>query len=188
MRKITFVSLVVLFFVAPAVPAKQIAGVQVPETVTVEGVPLKLNGAGIRRKFFFKVYVGALYLKNHQTTMEAVLAADNPKSVRMHSIYKEVSAEKLVDAWNDGFAGNNTPEELAALKARIDRFNAMFPAVRTGDIVRIDFLTDGGTEVWINDTKRGAIAGVDFQKAVLKIWLGDNPADSSLKRRMLGEQ
>lgn len=188
MRKISVVTLMALWFLSPAAPAKQVAGIEVPETVTVAGTPLLLNGAGVRRKFFFKIYVGALYLKNRQTTTDAVLTADNPKSVRMHFIYKKVSADKLVDAWNDGFKGNVNAKELAALKERIDRFNALFPAVRSGDTVRIDFLDDGTTEVWVNGARRGAIAGTDFQAAVLKIWLGDDPADGSLKRAMLGEQ
>lgn len=188
MRKISVVSLMVVCFLAPAVPAREIAGIQVPETVTVEGTPLILNGAGIRRKFFFKIYLGALYLKNRQTTTNAVLTADNPRSVRMHFIYKEVSANQLVDAWNDGFKGNSSDKELAALKTRIEEFNALFPAVHSGDTVNIDFLTDGTTAVRINGARRGTVSGADFQKAVLKIWLGDDPADGSLKQAMLGGQ
>lgn len=188
MQRIIVAGALALLFVAPLAWSIEVAGVQVPETVTVQGTPLILNGAGLRRKFFFKIYVGALYLKNRQTTPAAVLAADNPKSVRLQFIYKQVSAKQLVDAWNEGFTANTSSDALAALRARIDRFNALFPAVRSGDVVRIDFLADGSTDVWINDTMRGNIAGTDFQQAVLKIWLGDSPADRSLKQGMLRQE
>jgi hypothetical protein len=56
--------------------------------------------------------------------------------------------------------------------------------VRRGDIVRLDLLTDGATEVWLNDARRGAIVGTDFQQALRKSWLGEKPADNGLKRVM----
>jgi hypothetical protein len=42
--------------------------------------------------------------------------------------------------------------------------------------------------VYIADELRGTIEGADFFQAVLRIWLGDKPADSGLKRGMLGAQ
>lgn len=165
--------------------AKEVAGIAVPDTVTVNDTVLKLNGAGVRKRFFIKVYVGALYLKDPQTTAAAVLAAPSPRSVRMHVLYDEISAAKLVDAWNEGFTGNTSESELAALQPRITQFNALFPAVRKGDVMRLDLVGDT-TEVWINQEQKGAVAGPDFQQALLKIWLGEKPVDAGLKRAMLG--
>ena len=166
--------------------AKDVAGVAVPDSVTVNDAVLKLNGAGVRTRFFIKVYVGALYLKDPQTTAASVLAAPSPRSVRMHVVYDEISAAKLVGAWNEGFTGNTSETELAALQPRIAQFNALFPAVKKGDVVRLDLVGDT-TEVWINQEQKGAVAGPDFQQALLKIWLGEKPVDGSLKRAMLGQ-
>ncbi len=178
----------VLMFVLLSTPAaaKEVAGVQVPEAATVNGAALALNGAGVRTRFFVKAYVGALYLPSRQTTAEAALAAAGPKSVRLHIVH-DISADRLSAALNDGFAENNTPAELERLKDRMQRFTALIPAVHKGDVVRLDLLSDGTTEAWINDAKRGAIAGADFQQALLKIWLGEKPVDKSLKRAMLGQ-
>lgn len=166
--------------------AKEVAGVQLPDTTTVQDSVLMLNGAGTRTRFFVKVYVGALYLPARQNTTDGVLAAAGPKSVRLHIVYKEVSADKMNEALNDGFAGNTSAAELEKLQPRIEQFRALIPTVRRGDTVRLDFLRDGTTEVWVNDARRGGIAGADFQRAVLRIWLGDKPADRSLKHAMLG--
>ena len=51
-----------LLLAAPAYANKDVAGVDVPDTLSVEGKTLQLNGAGIRKKFVVKVYVGALYV------------------------------------------------------------------------------------------------------------------------------
>lgn len=45
-----------------------------------------------------------------------------------------------------------------------------------------------GTQVWINGTLKGSVAGEDFSQALLKIWLGKKPADADLKEAMLGKE
>ena len=118
--------------------ALEIAGVNVPQTVTVENNQLVLNGAGIRKKFFFKIYVGALYLTDIRSNVEAILADPGPKSIVMTFLYKEVETEKLVDGWNEGFANNSSTREIKKLKDRISRFNSMFVTVHRGDEIRLD--------------------------------------------------
>ena len=51
-----------LMFLALSARGAEVAGIQIPEGVNVAGSELKLNGAGIRTRAVFKVYVGALYL------------------------------------------------------------------------------------------------------------------------------
>jgi hypothetical protein len=166
--------------------AVTVEGVNVPDTITVADTPLALNGAGVRKRFFIKVYVGALYLPAKESKVEAILASPGAKSVRLHFLYKEVDADSLTGAWNDGFKNNNTEAELAALAARIEQFNGMFRAVKSGETIFVDLLPGGETRVAINNEPRGSVTGADFQKALLKIWLGDKPADGDLKRGMLG--
>lgn len=169
-----------------SVGAREIAGVALSESVNIENKVLMLNGAGIRKKFFIKVYVGALYLTVKSTTVGEILADSGVKRIVMNFLYKEVSADKLVDGWNEGFSSNNTPEELKSLQDRINQFNSFFSTVRKGDVIRLDYLPGEGTQVWLNDTLQGAVSGKDFYRALLKIWLGHKPADAGLKDAMLG--
>lgn len=187
MRLIRHASLAALLFLATPAGAKDIAGVQIPEIANVEDNALLLNGAGVRSRFFVKVYVGALYLKNRETEAAAALAAPGPKSVRLHIVHSEISAEQLTSALHDGLSANNTAAEVEALTPRINQFRALFPTVRRSDLVRLDLLSDGQTEVWVNQVKRGAVPGADFQTALLRVWLGDKPVDKSLKQAMLGQ-
>jgi hypothetical protein len=168
--------------------ATSIDGVDVPDTVTVAngGSQLMLNGAGVREKFFLDIYVGALYLPAKSSDAKAILASPDPACVAMHFLYKEVSREKIVDAWNDGLTDNQSEAEMQALRPQLDQFNALFRAVHRGDVIRICFLPGTGTEVRINGEQRGTVPGESFFHALLGIWLGAHPVSADLKQRMLG--
>jgi hypothetical protein len=53
--------------------------------------------------------------------------------------------------------------------------------------VALDFDPQGGTRVSLNGKELGKpIAGADFYRALLRVWLGDQPVQDSLKRALLG--
>jgi hypothetical protein len=166
--------------------AKEVAGVTLPETVALGAQPLVLNGAGIRSRFFIKVYIGALYLPARTRDVEAVLRHTGPVAMHMHFLHSEVSQKKLVDAWNDGFAANLDAAERERLQPRIERFNGLFRTVRQGEVIRLAYQPGVGTTVSINNETRGVIEGEDFMQGWLRIWLGKEPADASLKQGLLG--
>ena len=186
MRTLLCAGAVLLTLLSGTVAAKEVAGVQVAEASRVDRTALVLNGAGVRTKFFVKVYVGALYLPKRETQATTILAADGPWSVYMHFLHSEVEAKKLVGAWNDGFEANLADADRARLAERIAAFNASFRTVRRGEVIRIDYSPAAGTQVAIQNEARATIPGADFARAVLSIWLGDKPADAGLKRAMLG--
>lgn len=184
----TRIILALALMLSPAMAlAKEVAGVTLPETITLGArPPLVLNGAGIRSKFFIKVYVGALYLPAPVRDVDAVLRHTGPVAMHMHFLHSEVTKEKLVSAWNEGFEANLDASERARLDGRIGRFNELFRTVHKGDVIRLDYLPGAGTTVTINNEARGVIDGEDFMQAWLRIWLGKQPADADLKQGLLG--
>ncbi len=183
--------LALLSFAVLITPAdgRSVASVEVPETATVaaELPRLVLNGAGVRKKFFVKVYVGALYLERPATTVAEVLRQEGPKRVAMHVLYGEISRENLIGGWEDGFANNQDPARMGQLRERLDAFNGLFDTVREGDLIWLDFIPGEGTRVTIRGQMRGTVPGKDFNDALLQVWLGERPADKGLKRSMLGQ-
>lgn len=185
--------LLALLIALPAAQALELAGVSMEETVKThaDGIELKLNGAGIRQRFFMDIYVGALYLPQPARDTAAVLDQRGAKRMSLHFVYKEIDAETLVAAWNEGFEKNLPPEQFRALRPRIANFNGLFPTLRKGDRVDIDILPraekGATTQVWINGTLRGKVGGGDFARALLQIWLGQHPVDADLKQALLGE-
>lgn len=189
MRFTSFLMVLAVVLAGPA-PAAEIEGVKLPDTIKVtDAAPeLILNGAGVRTRVFFKVYVGALYLQSKRTTADAVLADAGPKRVALHTL-REVTSEQLLAAFNEGIRDNHTPEQLAQLEPRIKEFSAIFNSMKTvknGDAIHIDYIAPTGTRVAVNGDIKGTVAGEEFNKAVLRIWLGNKPADANLKKAMLG--
>ena len=177
-----------LLMLAVSAVALEMEGVQIPETINqADGTQLVLNGAGIRSKFVFDIYIGQLYLKEKNTDAAAVIQADTGKRIAMHFLYSEVGKDKLVDGWNEGFEGNGTKEQLAALKGQIDAFNAMFDTVKEGDEIILDYIPGTGTTVTIKGMNKGTIPGKAFNDLLLAIWIGEEPVTDDLKDEMLGK-
>ncbi len=63
--------------------SKEIAGVKVPETITVEGQELNFNGGGIRSKWFMSLYVGSLYLPESTDNPNEVIGGDKPMAITL---------------------------------------------------------------------------------------------------------
>jgi long-chain acyl-CoA synthetase len=168
--------------------AAEIEGVQIADRVQLGKSDLTLNGAGVRTRFIFKVYVGALYLQSKAGTTETVLRDAGAKRIAMHML-RDLDAEQLFTALNEGLNKNHTPEELARIAPQVKRLEAIFNAVKAakkGDVILLDYLPGAGTRVTVRGEDKGTIAGTEFNRALLRIWLGDQPADARLKKAMLG--
>lgn len=193
MKKINTPSVLVmlsLVLLPASAYALYVKGVEIPEQIIQEASqqPLVLNGVGVRAKFVFDIYVGALYLTSRSSESEQILADTSPRRISMHFLYKEIEKAKMIKAWNQGFNDNLDPAQRAALEAEIEAFNAAFGDTMEGDVVIIDFLPDTTTLVSINLTEKARISGADFQRALLSVWLGESPVDSGLKKAMLGQE
>ena len=166
------------------VSAVEIEGVKIPDTLSLPNsdTSLVLNGAGIRKKFFMDIYIGALYLESKTSEAKAILDDTGAASVMMHFLYSEVSKDKITDGWIDGLEKNTSHAKMQALEARLAMFNKLFRTVRKGDVIRIDYLPDSGTQVRINGEWRGTVEGNDFFRSLLSVWLGEKPVTKSLRK------
>jgi len=172
---------------APGLHAAEVAGVKVDDSLRVGGSELLLNGAGLRSKLFIKVYVGALYVGQKSTNPAAIIDSTQPRRIVMR-LLRDLDAETLASAMDEGLRNNHSPAELADMKPQADQLAGIMKGIgkaREGDTIAIDFSADGVT-VGLNGEVRGKVAGPGFAKALLKVWLGDKPADASLKKALLG--
>lgn len=174
---------------AAAGRAAEVEGVKLPDAVRGEGgAELVLNGAGVRTRLVFKVYVGALYLQKKTGDARAALADPGAKRVAMH-LLRDLSAEQLFTALNEGLRNNHSEAELAKLEPQVKQLDGIFRAVKTaksGDAIVLDYAPGTGTRVVVNGGSMGVVPGEEFNRALLRVWLGDQPADSALKKAMLG--
>ncbi len=169
--------------VAAAALAFTVDGVKIPDTVTVEGKTLKLNGAGMRKKAIFRVYVASLYLETASTDGASIVASSEMKSMRLHMV-RNVEGSKISGAIVEGFE-NNSKDAMPKLKSRLDQLAKMIPDVKEGDEIALTWIPDKGTQIEVRGTNAGVIEGRDFADALFAVWLGPNPVQDDLKTALL---
>jgi hypothetical protein len=173
---------------APAASAAELSGVHFDDALRLGGSDLRLNGVGLRSVFILKAYVAGLYVPQVSRDAADLIAQQGPRRFEMRMLI-EMSAARLLKAFNEGLQGNLPEAQFAALKPQIDQLAATLHALgtaRKGDVVDID-LVDGATQLSLNGQPKGEpIPGEEFYAALLRVFLGPRPADKDLKKGLLG--
>lgn len=163
--------------------AATLAGVTLPDTATVAGKPLVLNGLGLREKYTIDVYVGGLYLPAPTHDGAAAIALDAPKRVVMHFVYRKVTRAQIVDTFLEGFGEHATGPH----KAHVDQLIAVVPdEIVSGEQIVFEYAPGVGTTMYAKGKALATVPGVDFMKLVFGVWLGAKPPSQALKAGMLG--
>jgi hypothetical protein len=174
---------------APPASAADVGGVKIDDAVKVAGKDLRLNGAGLRTRAMFKVYAMGLYLGKKETSTEAVLAAAGPRRFTI-VMMREVTGDDFGQAFMSGINANTDKAEKSKIVGQMVKFGEMFvnvAALKKGDTLTVDWVPDKGTVIELNGKSIiEPLPDQAFYNALLKIWLGDKPADSSLKPLLLG--
>lgn len=183
MKRILLLGCCVLLLAGNA-QAKKVYDIELPESLTVAGETLLLNGYGLRKKFFFKVYLGSLYAAARVSSTEQLLAQPGSKLIRMDFIHSKVDREKIVAAFAEGIK-KNSPQLVGKPDTRqfLRLFNADFVA---GDRVDLELTADGRVSARHNQQLLGSVQSPELAAGVLLIYLGRHPADDDLKDGMLG--
>lgn len=176
---------VLLLFAAPAAAGNK-GGVQMPDQLRVAGKTLVLNGMGIREATFLKVdvYVAGLYLEHRSANADAILGSAQVKHLMLHFV-RDVSRKDIVKAWKEGFK-KNAGSEGEALQPRLDRLNSMMSEMKDGQTLAFTFVPGKGTVVTIDGRGLGTVAGDDFSRVLLSIFIGPKPPNKGLKKGLLG--
>lgn len=186
MKRATLSALLLSLTLAVPALAKEVGGVNFPDTATVEGKELKLNGAGLRKKMVFKVYAVALYLENTSQDASQVIGSDQTKRVRMYML-RDLDKKTITDAISDGFK-KNAGAKLPALQPKLDTFKAAIPDLKKGDDLVLTYVPGQGTHVQTKSGQAISVEGKDFADALFSVWLGKDPVDDGLKDGMLGKK
>ena len=184
MRNITIGS--IAWLMSSVCMAADVGGVKLDDKTSVGGQELVLNGAGIRTRAMFKVYVGSLYLPAKASTIDAVLAK-GPRRIQL-TLLRDLSGDQLSDAVNDGMKESNPPADVEAVKAQTDQFIAILKSMgplKEANVIALGFI-DGSTKIGLNGASKGAVQGEPFNRALTRIWVGDTPVQPDLKKAMLG--
>jgi len=177
--------LLLLAFALP-LQAAEVAGVKFDERVRIADTELALTGVGLRQRFIFDVYAMGLYVRDAKA--DPVLQP-GAKRIAIHML-RDVDADTFTQALVDGMRPNHDAATMKALEPRIGELSAVMASLKEakkGMAITLDWLPAAGTQMTVNGKAAGAlIAGEDFYRALLRIWLGDKPVQDDLKKALLG--
>lgn len=165
-----------------------VESIRYEDSAVVGQTTLQLNGAGLRKKVFFKVYAAGLYVPQKAQTAQGVLEQNGAARVRL-GLLRDVSAKSFVSALEEGLQDNTdeaTRKEIASELAKLIKAMNEIGDVKEGDLVDFDF-SGKTTSVLVNGKLvADNIGGKKLFDSVLRIWLGENAIDDKLKKSMLG--
>jgi hypothetical protein len=164
-----------------------VSGVPLEETVTVGGAPLKLNGAGYRKRGYFKIDVTALYLQQKATTLESAENAPGVKRVQL-VIQQDITGSQASRYFLIDFEASATPAEFAKLITEVSQVGDIYsslPKIKKGDIVTMDWIPGKGLIATLNGTAltpHGAASAYINSELLAKVMLrmyvgGKTPAE-----------
>ncbi len=188
MLKKMVTGLLALFLSATMAYAVEVGGVEIAETLDTNTGNLVFNGAGIRKKFGFKVYVGALYLKAKTSDSQAIINADENMAIQM-TWKRSGPVNKVVPVYEDGFV-YSAGENLEQLKPTIKKFLDSTVKAAKGDVWVYEYIPGKGVKSYNNGKFVRTFKGLEFKKALFGIWLLENDTfsgDEDLRDGMLGK-
>ncbi len=192
--KFLYISLLCFFSLQSSIGYAQkefdVKGVIVPRFIDFQGRKLELNGFGIRSKFWFDVYVQALYLNVLSQDAKEILEGESQMGIRIQILSPLVTSKKLSKAFEKGLIKSIGEEKLLTIKSEAGQLEKLIgkePIVQ-GDAFNLIYNPmDNSIWVYKNDNLEGKIKGLEFKKAFFGIWLSDNPVDDDLKNDLLGK-
>lgn len=174
-------SLILAFAVCSSCLAATVGGISLPKS---HG-DLELNGAGLLRKgFFFKIYVGALYVA--ETECVVTHLDDLSKQIDIHYFHKTHKKHMLRVA-NKTLKKNLYTDEYETLLPKIQKLHNAFLHGRKGSVASIRHEPGVGLIYGFNNEPVITIPGDDFANAYFSIWLGERPSSQTIKEAMLNK-
>jgi hypothetical protein len=135
-----------------------------------------------------QVYAIGLYLPQKASRPAAILEQPGPKRVSIHML-RDVSADAFTEALSQGIRANHSEAEAKGLEPRVKELAATFAELKEakkGMAIALDW-NGSATQLLAHGKPVGKpIDGVDFYRALLRIWIGDKPVQDDLKKALLG--
>ncbi len=187
-RTLKALLLCALGLLALQAPAREVQGVRYEESIDLAGTRLQLNGAGTRYKAVFKVYTAGLYLSRKARTEAEAQLAPGAKRLTL-TFVREIGSEELGRLFIKGIKSNTPNEEYTRIVGSVMRMSQVFYEARkmkVGETINMDWVPGKGTLISIRDVPVGdPFPEPEFYAALLRIWIGKDPADWQLKDALL---
>ena len=158
--------------------APAVADAPVPQTMTIGGRELVLNGYGTRTSYTYDLYTVALYLPQPMTSAERIDDPSIAKAFRVEAVYEGSMPDEVPEAWRSELLPPLSQQQVATLKDAFD-------TLESSDIVGVTFVPGSGTTVQLNDEVVLYDPGHDLMAAAIDLWLGPDPVSADIRSQLL---
>ncbi|MBT8494749.1 MAG: chalcone isomerase family protein, partial [Deltaproteobacteria bacterium] len=150
MKKLALAIALCLTFVASSAVAKKKGGVTMPDSKTIAGKKVVLNGMGIREATVFNVdvYVAGLYLEKKSRAYKAIINSDQVKQVHLKFV-RDVDRGDITKAWRESFR-KNSGKNYKDIKAHVKKLNSWMSKIKEGNTLTFTVVPGKGTTVNVN--------------------------------------
>jgi hypothetical protein len=173
---------------AAAPSTVEAGGYAYPTEETIGGQPVELNGTGVRKMAFFKVYSMGMYLPHRTTSATEAVQMPGNKGFTLYMM-RDLPMTLFMRLMIEGIETGATDQELHALQPSIDRLKKSFadvPPAKEGDKLTINWINGTGAVISLRGKAVGEpYADPLFFRRIINVWLGEDPVQSSLKASLL---
>jgi hypothetical protein len=164
-----------------------IAGFEVPETIRINGVILRLNGAAMRTKFFMNVYIVAFYTARSITREEEAIHSTVDRCMRMIITTPMATPGIVSENVVDGIR-RSLGHQYTALQPTVDKIKVVIDGAKIGyrDYMDNYYSASGILQMYKNGQLLSEQPQSEiFATALFKMYMGKHPIDEKVKEALL---
>ena len=161
--------------------AAEFGGFQIEDVVRIRDYskPMLISGGAVYSRNFVPFYVASLHLPTQGFERESIVDALVPCRITVIWMVHNMSSERVRSYWEDALARSlGSEDELERIRSRVDQFLELLGDVKRGQTIELDYNPDSGMRVNIDGEEKGWLAGVELNRGLIGIFLGEsaNPA------------
>jgi len=153
-----------------------------PKTVSFAGdyktFNLEVTGLSLRKKYWAKVYGMAHYMEagakfSNKRDAQTVALSDQYAKQFTLVFVRDVGADKIQDAFREGFKKNSSDSERSEITTMIETFIGFFTRdIKNGERIVLRSHPGGKVTAIIHGEEQDPISSVTFSRVLWRIWLG----------------
>ncbi|NMO20617.1 hypothetical protein HPC49_24930 [Pyxidicoccus fallax] len=152
---------------------KQVGGVNMPDSLTLQGRTIALAHMQLHKRLFFKVYVWSLYLEEQPRSATEAIASNSVKRLHFRFL-RNISRDQLVGSLRAGLQKNPDLRQ-GPMADQLQVMLASLKDVQKGEDLVITYMPGAGLEIAGGASGGAFIPGKNFADALFSVWLEANP-------------
>ncbi len=183
MCSIVCAGMVVVGLLPDSAQALHISQQEFVEEYRGHDLELVLMGAGLQRFTVMKMAAVGMYLP--ENIKKETLLEDGPRRVEIVFLQR-MSRQEMHDFMKKHIAANWRAEASDDLSERLEAFLGILDETSVEERHAYTYIPGEGTIIEINGSTIATVPGEDFAHGLFSVYIGTKPADTRLKRKLMG--